>query len=65
MAAADLFEEFTAGLAEQDRMALATLISGTHTDLLAARSEEARLRVVQDFINEVHEMRKKRAKSTR
>lgn len=65
MAATDLFEEFTTTLAEQDHNALKTLISARYADLLAARSEEARVRIVQDLIEEVHEQRKKKAKSAR
>jgi hypothetical protein len=65
MAAIDLFTEFTATLAEQDRSTLATLISVKHADLLAARSEEARLRIVQELIEEVREASKKRVKSAR
>ncbi len=63
MAAFDLFEEFTGKLTEQDRSSLAAAISGKHADLLAARSEEARVRIVQDFIDEVRESPKKRGKT--
>jgi hypothetical protein len=65
MAALDLFEEFTGKLTEQHGSSLAAVISGKHADLLAARSEEARLRIVQDFIDEVRESRKKREKPRR
>ncbi|MGB5874023.1 MAG: hypothetical protein WBG01_10475 [Bacteroidota bacterium] len=65
MAALDLFEEFTGKLTEQHRSSLAGVISERHADLLAARSEEARVRIVHDFIDEVRERRKRREKPGR
>jgi hypothetical protein len=52
MAARDLFESYTAALPERDREALRELISSRRIDMLAARSEEARVRVAEDFIRE-------------
>jgi hypothetical protein len=52
MAARDLFESYTGSLQERDRDALRELIAARRTDMLAARSEEARVRVAEDFIRE-------------
>jgi hypothetical protein len=55
MAAWDAFEQFIAALSAAERDALKELIEFQRADLLAARSEEARLRSVEEFINEAHE----------
>ena len=65
MAAFDLFQEFNSRLSDHDRQALTTVIAGKHADLLAARSEEARLRIVQNFIEEVHKLLQNRRKPGR
>jgi len=52
MAARELFESYTASLPERDRDALRDLIAGRRSDLLEARSEEARVRVAEDYIRE-------------
>ncbi|MCK5573529.1 MAG: hypothetical protein KAJ12_12245 [Bacteroidetes bacterium] len=65
MAASDLFQEFNSRLSDHDRQALTTVIAGKHADLLAARSEEARLRIVQNFIEEVHKLLQNRRKPGR
>ncbi len=52
MAARDLFESYAASLPDRDREALRELIAARRTDMLAARSEEARVRVAEDFIRE-------------
>ncbi len=44
---------------------MTTVIAGKHADLLAARSEEARLRIVQNFIEEVHKLLQNRRKPGR
>ena len=54
MAAIDLFDNYTAGLSVREREQLKGLIDNTGRDLLASRSEEARVRVVNDFIRESH-----------
>jgi hypothetical protein len=55
MAAVDFFNEFLKSLTEKDQQVLADLITRTRADLLAARSEDARVRIVEFFIEEAHE----------
>jgi hypothetical protein len=52
MAAREMFESFTAGLPERDRDALRELIDARRADMMAARSEEARVRVAEEFMRE-------------
>ena len=52
MAAREMFESFTAGLPERDREALRELIVARRVDMMAARSEEARVRVAEEFMRE-------------
>jgi hypothetical protein len=52
MAAHEMFESFTAGLPERDRELLRDLIGARRSDMLAARSEEARVRVAEEFLRE-------------
>ncbi|HEX7572980.1 MAG TPA: DUF2950 family protein [Bacteroidota bacterium] len=53
MAAQEMFESFIAALQERDREALRELIGARRGDMLAARSEESRVRVADEFIREV------------
>lgn len=55
MAAFDTYHAFNRGIPERDQQALRELQLMTWNDLVAARSEEARLRVVENYILEVHE----------
>jgi hypothetical protein len=52
MAARDLFESFTASLPDRDREMLRELIAVRSADMLSARSEDARVRVAEEFIRE-------------
>ena len=52
MAARDMFEAFTASLPERDRELLRDLIGTRRVDMLEARSEEARVRIADEFIRE-------------
>ncbi len=56
MSATDTFESFTASLTEQERKQLAAFIKTGKSDLLAARSEDARLRILNQFIAEAHRL---------
>ena len=47
-----MFEAFTASLPERDRELLRDLIGARRVDMLAARSEEARVRIADEFIRE-------------
>lgn len=53
MAAVDLFESVVAELSDRERTMLAESLRSWRADLLAARSEEARVRLVSDFIQEI------------
>jgi hypothetical protein len=55
MAAFDTYQVFTRSIPERDQQALRELQLMTWNDLVAARSEEARLRVVENYMREVHE----------
>jgi hypothetical protein len=52
MAARDMFESFIGALPERDREMLRELIGVRREDMLAARSEEARVRAAEEFIRE-------------
>lgn len=52
MAARDMFESFSASLPERDREMLRELIAVRSADMLSARSEDARVRVAEEFIRE-------------
>jgi hypothetical protein len=56
MAAVDLFESVISKMTEKERAKLADAIRIRRNDLLAARSEDARLRIVTEFIEESHEL---------
>jgi hypothetical protein len=52
MAAREMFESFTAALPEREKEMLRDLIAARRVDMLASRSEEARLRVAEEFLRE-------------
>jgi len=53
MAAVELFESVVAELSDRERALLADTLRSWRADMLAARSEDARVRLVSDFIQEV------------
>lgn len=55
MAAMDTFERILEDLDDHDRELLRNFILIAQGDILAARSEEARLRTVSDFAQLVHD----------
>lgn len=55
MAAAELYQNYLASLSDKDRVQLIELIRYSREDLLAARSEEARVRIAEEFIREAHD----------
>ncbi len=55
MAAMDLFDSFVGSLSAKDRDVLKDVLSSWRQDLLAARSEEARLRIAEECIHEAHD----------
>ena len=55
MAAYDALESFIASLTEADRTAITESVNMLRAELLAARSEEARVRLVHEFIRETHD----------
>ena len=62
MAAWDTFESFAGSLSQQERDALKDSLRNARSDLFAARSEEARIRIAADFISSVHELLKPQKK---
>jgi hypothetical protein len=55
MAAWDTFAAWTGSLRDHEREPLKELIRNTNEDLLAARSEEARERIVNELLREARE----------
>jgi hypothetical protein len=64
MAAFDLFCTVTGELTDAERTAAAELIARAQADLLAARSEEARVRIVHGFITDLHGLRSQGSRRT-
>jgi hypothetical protein len=56
MAAVDQLEEVIRGITKPERDALAGFIKSSREDLFAARSEDARVRIADEFVRRVHEM---------
>jgi len=56
MAAVDLFERTLRDLTEPKRQVLESLIAHTREDLLAARSEDACVRIVEDYLKISHDL---------
>ena len=56
MAAAEMFENVLAELSNKEREAIADAIKERRADLLAARSEDARVRIVTGFQREVRDL---------
>ena len=55
MSAAESFESFVASLSTSEREQFRDLLRSRREDLLAARSEEARLRTVEELIQEIRD----------
>jgi hypothetical protein len=55
MAATDSFESFNASLSPHDRERLKDFIADQTVEQLAARSEDARARIVYDYIQQAKE----------
>ena len=58
MAAWDTFTVLAESLRDNEREPLKDLIRNTNEDLLAARSEEARVRIVNELLREAREAMK-------
>ncbi len=56
MSARDMFETFIESLTEDDRRSLKEVILRQQEDLLAARSEDARVRLVDACVQEIHDL---------
>jgi hypothetical protein len=56
MAAVDLFETVVRELTDRERQQLSDLILSARSDMFAARSEEARVRIANDFIRNAHDL---------
>ena len=57
MAAFDMFENYIRSLGAAESEALKDVIRERRKDLFAARSEDARIRLVDEFITELQEKR--------
>ncbi len=55
MSAHEKFESFNADLSAKDKSQVQDFIVGKREEILAARSEDAKVRLVQDYIKEMHE----------
>jgi len=62
MAAQDMFDAFTTALPERDREALRDAIRARREDMFAARSEEARVRLADQFMRDARALLKKGGK---
>lgn len=60
MSAHDAFEGFLSELSALERDQLRVAVEALRQDLFAARSEEARVRIVHDFIRDARTMLKKK-----
>ena len=56
MAAVDMFDEFSSSLSKKDAESIRELVKIRRAELLAARSEDARIRVARSYIEEVSEI---------
>lgn len=54
MAATDTFDATVAALTESERAAIADFLKLARQQMQAARSEDARLRILENFHTEVH-----------
>jgi len=55
MAATERFEEYIGALAKREREAIQGVLSHFRAELLAARSEEARVRMVEEFVKDIRD----------
>ena len=62
MAAQEMFDAFTAALPERERGALRDVIRERREDMFAARSEDARVRIADQFLREARALMKKGGK---
>ena len=56
MAAQDTFDSFNASLPDAEREQLRDFVRTKREELLASRSEDARVRLVHAYIREIHEI---------
>ena len=56
MAAVDLFQKFFSSLSDRDRAGLSDYVKACREDLEAARSEEARIRIAENFVRGAHDL---------
>jgi hypothetical protein len=56
MAAIDLFNSFNESLSKREKELVESVRKARLEELLAARSEDARLRLVSDYVQEVHDL---------
>ena len=56
VAAQDTFDGFNASLSDDERERLSDFSKAKREELFASRSEDARVRLVHDYIKEIHEL---------
>ena len=56
MSATESFEAYAASLTEKERASIRPALVARRTDLMAARSEEARVRIAEDAIREIRDL---------
>ena len=65
MAAIGSFESFNASLSQHDRELMKEFIAEQRVELLAARSEDARTRIVYDYIQQARELLRQGMRNSR
>lgn len=60
MAATDSLSSFLSALSDTDKEKLRDMIADIKQQMYAARSEDARVRIVQGFLAEAHEVLKRK-----
>jgi len=56
MSATESFDAYAASLTEKERESVRPALAARRTDLMAARSEEARVRIAEEAMKEIREL---------
>jgi len=65
MSATEMFQAFNNGLSTSERALIETLLRSRSEELMAARSEDARVRLAESYIGEAREWLKHSKKENR
>jgi hypothetical protein len=63
MAAFDLFRSAVDALSQREREVIDDIVCSTRQALFAARSEDERLRLVEEFVREAHDFAREASRS--